>query len=215
MSHPNKGAQKRLLRDWLWPMQHERWYFTNDYFSDDEARELREEKLRCAIRGASDIDETLEQVREVAQSATDRTAAAERRATTLGGTVAIAASLTVGGASLVLDRAKVPEQGWRLGFALGFALATCMFVLAGLYAARAIVTFRKWAWPFPEKVIPRRGADRDTQRLARAAELLDAFAFNWEVSEAKIRAVESSFRAFTMALLLLVLISMAFVAYQL
>jgi hypothetical protein len=209
------GNEKRPLGDWLWPRQHERWYFTNDYFSKDEDRELREEKLRHALNGASDIDETLEQVQEVAQSAVDRTAAAERRATTLSGAVAIAASLTVSGASLVLDHTKVPEQGWRLGFALGFSLATFMFVLAGLYAARAVVTFRKWAWPFPEKVIPRRGDDRGDQRLARAAELLDAFAFNWEVSEAKIRAVESSFRAFTIALLLLVLISMAFVAYQL
>lgn len=215
MSPPVGKDEKRSLRDWLWPRQNDRWYFTAEYFTADDRRELREEKLRCLLRGASDIDETLEQVREVAQSAVDRTAAAERRATTLGGTVAIAASLTVGGAGIVLDAAKVPEQAWRFGFALGFALATLMFVLAGLYAARAVVTFRKWAWPFPEKVIPRRGDDRGDQRLARAAEMLDGFAFNWEVSEAKIRAVESSFRAFTVALLLLVLIAMGFAAYQL
>ena len=133
----------------------------------------------------------------------------------LGLTVAIAASLTVGGASLVLDKTKVPEQAWRFSFALGFALATLMFAMAGFYAARAVVAFRRWAWPRPNRVIARRGDDSSAQRLARAAELLHGFAFNWEVADAKIRAVESSFRAFSIALLILVVLSLGFALYQL
>lgn len=201
---------KRSRRDWLWPSQNKRWYFT-----DNSGRDLGEEKLRALLQGPSDIDETLEQAQEVAQSAVDRTAAADRRATTLGGTVAIAASLTVGGASLVLDQTKVPEQAWRFAFALGFALATLMFALAGFYAARAVVTFRRWSWPYPDQVLERRGDDRSDQRLARAAESLHGFAFNWEVADAKIRAVESSFRAFIVALLLLVVLGFGFAVYQL
>ncbi|HXF30440.1 MAG TPA: hypothetical protein VN522_02885 [Solirubrobacterales bacterium] len=201
---------RRKWHDWLWPTQNPRWYFT-----DADGAVLGEERLRRLLKDPADVDETLEQAKEVAQSAVDRTVAADRRATTLGGTVAVAASLTVGGASLVLDRAKVPEQGWRFGFALAFALATLMFAAAGFYAARAIVTFRKWSWVLPYPVLGRHKNAQGDQRLERAAELLHHFAFNWEVADAKIRSVESSFRAFVVALLILVLLALGIAVYQL
>jgi hypothetical protein len=201
---------QRSWHDWLWPKQNRRWYFT-----DGQGRDLGEEKLRTLLEGLLDVDETLEQSQDVAQSAVDRAEAADRRATALGGTVAVAATLTVGGASLVLDRTKVPEQGWRFVFALGFAFATLMFASSGFYAARAVVSFRRWAWPYPDQVIERSRTGREDQRLARVAELLHGFAFNWEVADAKIRAVQSSFRAFVVALLLLVALGVGFATYQL
>jgi hypothetical protein len=207
---PPPVPKGRSWQDWLWPRQHHRWHFT-----DRQGHPLEKPEIEDLLADPVDVDETLEQAQEVARSAVERTAAADRRATTLGGTVAIAASLTVGGAGLVLDRTKVPEQGWRFGFSLGFALVTLMFAVAGFYAARAIITFRRWRWPAPAQVAARHGKDRESQRLARAAEYLSDFAYNWEVADAKIRAVESSFRAFAIALLLLVLLSLGIAFYEL
>ena len=167
-----------------------------------------------AARWGCCSEELLEQARAMAQSAVDRTANAERRATTLCGTVAIAASLTVSGAGLILDRSKVPEQGWRVGFATAFAVATLLFVLSGLYATRALVRSRRWAWVHPDRIPERKGRPLSEQQVDRAAELLHDFAFNWEVSDTKLRALDSSYRAFTAALVVLVVISFAFVAYQ-
>ncbi len=202
----------RSLRDWLWPKRNPRYWFA--VREGGERREFRREEILSLLSGALAPEETLEQARDVAQSAADRSAAAERRAATRSGAVAIAASLTVGGAGLVLDRSKVPDQAWRVGFAVAFALATLMFVLSGLYATRALVTFRKWGWPHPYRVVARRRQNADEQRLARAAEMLDNFTFSWEISDAKLRAVDSSFRAFTAALLLLVAIAVGFAVYQ-
>ena len=89
----------------------------------------------------------------------------------------------LGGAGLVLDKSNVPDEAWRLGFAVAFALTTLMFVLSGLYATRAIVSFRRWGWPHPHRVIERRTEGLGDQHLERAAEVLDDFSFSWEVSE--------------------------------
>ena len=167
------------------------------------------------LSNATDIRETLEQAQLVAQSAVDRAATVERRATTLGGTVAVAASLTVGGASLALDRTKVPDHAWRIAFALAFALAALMFALSGLYAIRALVGFRKWGWLYPDPVIERNQRTLPEQHVARAAELLDQYSYNWEVSDAKLRSLESSFAAFAGALLMVVMIGLELVVYQL
>ena len=230
---PEPRPPQRSLRDWLWPKENSRYWFALGYVekprkawkewihdrlfgpaAEEESRRARRERIRRYLSGAVAPEETLDQARDVAQSAAERSAAAERRASTLSGAVAIAASLTVGGAGIVLDRSKVPDQGWRLGFAVAFALVTLMFVLAGLYAARALVTFRKWGLPHPYLVVERRELEANEQRLARAAEMLDDFTFSWEVSDAKLRAVDSSFRAFTIALLLLVVIAVGFAVYQ-
>lgn len=118
------------------------------------------------------------QAHAIAQTAVDRTASAERRATPLCGTVAIAASLTVSGAGLILDRSNVPEHGWRIGFARAFAFATLLFILSGLYATRALVRPRRWAWVHPDRIPERKGWALTEQQLDRAAELLHDFAFN-------------------------------------
>jgi hypothetical protein len=82
----------------------------------------------------------------------DRAAAADRRATTIAGTVAIAASFTLGGAGLVLDRVKVPDADVRRLFAVLLCVTTVFFVLSAIYALRALVGTRGWHWADPHQL---------------------------------------------------------------
>jgi membrane protein YdbS with pleckstrin-like domain len=115
---------------------------------------------------------------------------------------------------LVLDSKKIPSEQWRFWFAVGFAAVTLMFALSGLYAARAVVKYRRWSWPNPYGVINRRHDKIDDQLINRAAETLHDFAYNWEVADAELRALDSALRAFTVALLLLVALVIGFAVYQ-
>lgn len=60
----------------------------------------------------------LEQVEEIAESALNRAEAADRRASTIAGSVAIAASFTLTGAGLVLDHQKVTNHDLRRWLAI-------------------------------------------------------------------------------------------------
>ena len=70
---------------------------------------------------------------EIAQTAVDRAAAADRRATTIAGTVSIAATVTLSGASLVFDDKKIKGDDWRGVLAFLLFAATAAFVV---YRAR-------------------------------------------------------------------------------
>jgi hypothetical protein len=83
--------------------------------------------LADLIDQLSPVDEktaavVLEEAEAIRNDAEDRIKGAERRATTLQGTVAIAASLVIGGAGLLLDPSKVSDRWWRIGFAVILAL---------------------------------------------------------------------------------------------
>jgi hypothetical protein len=87
-------------------------------------------------------------------------------------------------------------------------------VLAGLYAARTIVGWRRWAWPNPWKSTQRATMAPEEAKPERAAELLRDFSFNWEVAYVKLRALDNAYRCFTVALLLFMLLALAFVVYE-
>src|SRR5205085_2128742 len=112
----------------------------------------------------------------------DRGAAAERRATTIAGTVAIAASFTLSGAALVLDEQKITGAFSRSAFAIVLVATTLMFVLSAYYALRAFV--RQWNWNTPHDLheVSRETAVNHEQAM-RAARLLKDFAGNWEIAD--------------------------------
>jgi hypothetical protein len=203
---PVDAGTGRTLSDWIWPRLHARWWFREAA----TAKDLRERFFGTI----TDSAEFLADVVESTKPAAERVAAAERRAGTLAGAVAIAASLTTSGAGLVLDTNKIEQTSWQVTFAALMAAITLFLVLSGLYAARTIVGWRRWSWPNPWKAVAQRGTeDADEIRIARAAELLRAFSYNWEVADVKLRALDSAFRCFVFALGLFVVLSAAVVVY--
>jgi hypothetical protein len=209
--------------DWVWPRKHKRWWFHKDIPGPNNSRDLTDSmrKYLGAVYNPDtqqgrvvDPEALVADVTEATRAATERTEASERRAGTLAGAVAIASSLTISGAGLALDTGKIHEHQWRIVFLALFALVAGFFVLAGLYATRTIVGWRTWSWLSPARTLDRADEAEDEQRMMRAAELLATFAFNWEVADVKLRALDSAFRCLVAALLMVVLLAGAFVVYE-
>ena len=188
---------RHTIRDTFWPQRHGKWW---NY--DANAHRPKTEELYADFHIGVDMVKAqakLEQVEAIAQAAVDRAAAADRRATTISGAVAIAASFTLGGGALVLDGTKIPNADVRRWLALVLCFTTALFVLSAVYALRALVATRTWNWSDPHDLRP----DVNTQyeRLGRrAAGLLHDFAGNWEISDLKNRNVDLALRCLIAAL---------------
>jgi hypothetical protein len=200
-------GDKLTRRDRLWPRRHGRHW----NWDKGKGRTKTVEELYFGLRveSANQARETLEHVADIAQTAVDRAAAADRRATTIAGTVAIAASLTVGGAGLVLDTDKVPDAWARVLLAAILLATTFAFGLSALYALRALVATRTWNWSKPTDLPLDEYESRPKQLGMRAAHLLEDFAGNWEISDQKNRTVDLSLRMLVAGLVGLVLFGAA------
>ena len=135
---------------------------------------------------------------------------AERRATTLQGSSAIAASLAVAATGLLIDPTKIRGDCWKLLFALNalyivFALAMCAW-RATLASSRV----HRWVTPADWNVIERPGQTVCEAQLDRAVELLWAVNHNQRFARYKIallRAAADWIRRALAALLLLALLT--------
>jgi hypothetical protein len=183
----------------------------------------KEEQHRAAInemiatlpsRGDGTVDAVVTHAEEIAQTAVDRAAAADRRATTIAGTVAIAASLTLTGSSLVFDGGKIKDDVWRGFLAFILFAATAAFVAAAVYALIALVRYRKWNWAEMWD-LPKQASSGDEIKLNRAAELLYDFQWNWEISQVKNRYVDNALVSLVAALVLLAVLALALFIYAL
>jgi hypothetical protein len=78
-------GDKLPLRDRIWPQRHGKWW----NYDADQARTKTLAELFAELRHGNpeEARETLEHVEAIAQSAVDRAAAADRRASTIAGTV--------------------------------------------------------------------------------------------------------------------------------
>jgi hypothetical protein len=191
-------GDKLPLRDRIWPQRHGKWW----NYDTDQARTKTLEELFAELRRdtAEEARETLEHVEAIAQSAVDRAAAADRRASTIAGTVAIAASFTLSGSALILDNSKLAEKTVRLSFAIVLFATTSLFVLSALYSLRALVVTRTWNWSEPFD-LPRDPDEPLPMQLGmRAAHLLQDFGANWEITDVKNRTVHLALRCLVAAL---------------
>ncbi|MEA2439360.1 MAG: hypothetical protein QOH76_784 [Thermoleophilaceae bacterium] len=188
----------RFVDRFVWPRIHGKWW--NFDYAKGRTKTLEEiyEDLR-----SNDLDqakETLEHVELIAQGAVDRGAAADRRASTIAGTVAIAASFTLSGGSLALDGTKLTDPTARTWFAIGLCVTTVGFVLSALYALGALVATRVWLWSDPHDLPSDPGESREMRIGMRAAHLLAGYAGNWEISDVKNRLVDLALRWLIVAL---------------
>lgn len=158
--------------------------------------------------------EILEEAQELFKVPVEHGAAAERRATTLQGAVAIAATFTLAAGTLVADTSKIPSDVWRLIFAGGVAAVVVAFVGTGIVALEATSRISRWRDPNKEEGFAERaGLKLPAAQMARASELLVAYGENEALAAWKIERTSRAASWFRIALLLLVCLAFLFVAY--
>ena len=197
----------------MFPVVHGRWWNRERTLSKPRSEAIAEMQTTLP-QGADLADEILAHAQEIAQTARDRADAADRRATTIAGTVAIAASLTLSGASLIFDDGKIRDETWQAVLAFLLFAATAAFVTSAIYALVALVRHRRWNWS-DTRDLPRQIDSADALKRRRAAFLLHNWEGNWEISDVKNRLVDNALRTLIAALVLLVALSLALFAYAL
>ncbi len=143
----------------------------------------------------------------------DRIDGAERRATTLQGSSAVAASLALTGSALLIDPSKIHGVGWRLGFGVVLAFVTLAFVLCAYRATLASTKVHVWVVPTDRDLLIRASQDVTQAQTERAAELLHAIGRNMRIARWKVAMMRASAEWLERALLGLLLVAMLAVVY--
>jgi hypothetical protein len=161
------------------------------------------------------ITELLEEANAAFAGATDRSESAERRAATIQSAISIAASLTLAGGSLLLGANNVANEDWRIGIAIGFAVAVLMFAMAAWRAF--LVTWPRFMWATPGATdIPDHatGNTADEIRLKRVADLLVAYGRNDSIAQIKIRLLGQAVRWMLSALAVIAALAISLAIYS-
>lgn len=146
----------------------------------------------------------------------DRISSVDRRAGTLQGSVAIAATVALTGGGIILDRGKVPDAGWRLAFAIGLGVLLIFLLLSGLRAASASARIFVQRAPADTSLMQRASQDDVVlYRRQRAAYLLWAYGRNSEVAAVKVEYLRKAAFWFRLALVALVVIMALLVSFVL
>jgi hypothetical protein len=198
------------FRDWLWPQRHANYWLYKgpgpDGRGEWKTRDDLYEELLTEEKDVENPKAVLEQVQAVADTAAERAERSDRRATTVAGTVAIAASFTLTGGGLILD--KVPEGAVRVTLAIFMFLTTVLFLASAVYALRALVKIRGWNWSQPDEFVVRDPNPNGRVGLAtRGSYLYEDFANNWEIAEVKVRSVDRALVLLVVALISLVIVA--------
>ncbi len=187
------------------------------FFEPDQnvAFEGTQDELRARLKtdDADKAEGILKDATDAFNRLQDRVDGAERRATTLQGSSAVAASLAVAAAGLLIDPTKVDGDGWKLLFALDavfivFALAMCAW-RATLASSRV----HRWVTPGDWDVLDRAGQTVCEAQVDRAVDLLWAVNHNQRFARYKIallRAAADWVRRALAALLILAVLTAAY-----
>jgi ElaB/YqjD/DUF883 family membrane-anchored ribosome-binding protein len=166
--------------------------------------ETTDEVLEKLGTPAQDV---VEQLRLSANAAYDdagaRAESAERRAATIQGAIAIAASLVVAGGSLLLGT-SAPAGSWRTPIAIGFGLAVTLLAFAAWRAF--LVTWPRFMWATPsanDTFEHAKAATAHTIQLERVADLLVAYGRNDSIARLKLALLGQAMRWLMAALALL------------
>jgi hypothetical protein len=170
--------------------------YSNEAFDDLAAR------LQSSDAEVTEL--VLDEAKEIYKEPRERIDSAERRATTLQGTVAIAASVAAAGGGLLLDPTRVKGEEWRVGFGILLALFVVCLVVCGIRALGA--TSRTFVFQNPGvDRIPERAQMTDPNAVMgqQAAELMRAFAVADEVGSVKVGLLNSATWWFRWAIIVL------------
>jgi len=158
-------------------------------------------------------DATLAEAEKIATEPFERAEGAERRATTLQGAIAIAASFGLAAGALLLDSNKIKSDGWRQAFAamsLGFVF--CL-VASGFRAVSAVYRVHRWSYPDGDKIFARAQMDASEAKTNRAAALLRTVSKNQAIARWKVAYMRAAAWWFRLALIFLLADAIALLLY--
>jgi hypothetical protein len=156
----------------------------------------------------------LGEAREIFERPFRTTAGVERRASTLQGAIAIAATFVVAGGGLLLNTSEIQTDGWRIAFAVVFVLVIMCLVFSALRALRATSRVLIWHYPDEEDLLLRRTNDYASyHELALAAALLHAGARNANNARYKVAQMRAAGHWLALALVGLLITAVVFLAY--
>jgi hypothetical protein len=143
-----------------------------------------------------------------------RVESVERRATTLQGTVAIAATVAFTGGGLLLNPTNVSDDGWRTAFAIGLGILVVLLVATAFRAAGASTRTFNFTSPSDDEIFERAKATSAAEaKTWRAAYLLRGYGRNNEVAALKVGYLRSAAFWFRGALLVLLALAAMIAAY--
>jgi hypothetical protein len=143
----------------------------------------------------------------------DRIESAERRATTLQGTVAIAASVALAGTGLLLDPGQIQNRTWRITLVTALLVFVVALIGCGIRALGATARIFNLEEPGLDRIFERAGMTVADASTHRAAELLRAFAVADMVASVKVGLLRAAAWWFRWALLFLTLLALLFGTY--
>lgn len=185
----------------------------------DEREEFAETTGEIAAKVKTDDKDLasaiLAEAEKIATEPHDRADGAERRATTLQGAVAIAASFGLASGALLLDSSKIKSDGWRQAFAVlsfGFVFS---LVAAGFRAVSAVYRVHYWSYPDNEQILELPAGDHAAAEMMtrRAASLLRTVARNQAIARWKVAYMRAAAWWFRIALAFLVADALLLVVY--
>jgi hypothetical protein len=144
-----------------------------------------------------------------------RVEGAERRATTLQGASAIAASLTLAAAGLLIDPTKLRGWVWQLLFGLAVLYITFALAMCAWRATLASSRVHNWVTPPDRDILDRPGQGIATARLERAIALLRAVGGNQRFARYKIAMLRAATEWIVRALVGLVALALLSALYSL
>jgi hypothetical protein len=205
----NTGRVKQLLkalREHLWLPVEEYGEFSGT--ADEVAAKLRTDQAEVA-------DAILAEAEKIAAEPFARADGAERRATTLQGAIAIAASFGVAAGALLLDSSKLKSDSWRQTFAsLSLGFVFCL-VASGFRAVSAVYRVHRWSYPDSEQIYARSQMGAMEAKTNRAASLLRTVSRNQAIARWKVAYMRAAAWWFRIALLFLLADALALVVYAL
>jgi len=180
--------------------------------SAEESREALLGRLQPHVARSGEV---LAEAKTAFAEPFERADGVERRATTLQGAVAIAASFVLTGGGFVLDTSEIRSDGWRIALAAVYALVILSLVFCGLRALRATSRVLVWHYVDGDTILENTGTDQAQYELALAADLLYATRRNSSNARYKVAQMRAAGHWFGLALVGLLLTALTVCAYVL
>jgi hypothetical protein len=203
---------KRGLRQWWAPLPRKP---NPPLLTWDEIR-TRKKRIQETAQNNSDVaSDLLQEATVLFNYRDDRIKAAETKATTLMGAVAIAASLVVAGAGLILDTSKVANVWRQVLIVTVLALLFCL-LMCGYLSSRGLLTVRTIRRPQARGALRRaEEGNAINARVEQALDLLNRGNDNRYVADFKVVQNEAAHRWYRLALILFLALGALFAAYVL
>jgi hypothetical protein len=138
----------------------------------------------------------------------------DNRATTLQGTVGIAAALVFAAGGVILDEKRVPAE-WQVRFAVPLAACLVLFLASGYLAAKASLTRSNRAFPTSGGGQSRMEVEPGVYRRSQAVDLLDQASSNARIAWRRLVLLQAARRMYEGALLALLATVAMFMWYVL